>query len=350
MKREKTEYKDLVRKLNTWKYDEKIHREYYFMEKTPENIAKFEERHSGHCEFEKDVEWAVHPEKINEYSREDMFIPTGYNVSLVKHPRYFPLFYHEHDFFEMIYVLSGNCNNFFQDSTEKLTAGDLCLIAPNVRHGILAVEDDSIILNILIRRSTFMDIFYNTVRDKTQISSFFVGNLYFREKIRYLLFHTKNDTVIRNYILDMYREQKTGDSFSDRIICSILTLFFVELTRRHGNNVSIPDSRRDRTQQESEMLAYMIGNCSTVTLNKLAEEFHFSVPYCSKLIKSITGKTFSNLLTEIRLQQGEQLLLYSQLSVEDISDKVGYRNPESFIRAFRQLHNDTPSQYRRKNK
>ena len=167
MEREKTEYKDLVRKLNTWKYDEKIHREYYFMEKTPENIAKFEERHSGHCEFEKDVEWAVHPEKINEYSREDMFIPTGYNVSLVKHPRYFPLFYHEHDFFEMIYVLSGNCNNFFQDSTEKLTAGDLCLIAPNVRHGILAVEDDSIILNILIRRSTFMDIFYNTVRDKT---------------------------------------------------------------------------------------------------------------------------------------------------------------------------------------
>ena len=87
-----------------------------------------------------------------------------------------------------------------------------------------------------------------------------------------------------------------------------------------------------------------------MTLNKLAEEFHFSVPYCSKLIKSITGKTFSNLLTEIRLQQGEQLLLYSQLSVEDISDKVGYRNPESFIRAFRQLHNDTPSQYRRKNK
>ena len=110
------------------------------------------------------------------------------------------MFYHEHDFFEIIYVLSGTCTNSFRDSTEKLTAGDLCLLAPNVRHGILAVEDDSIILNILIRRSTFMDIFYNTVRDKTQISGFFVGNLYSREKIRYLLFHTKDDIVIRNYI------------------------------------------------------------------------------------------------------------------------------------------------------
>ena len=101
---------------------------------------------------------------------------------------------------------------------------------------------------------------------------------------------------------------------------------------------------------ESAVLAYMMGNCSTVTLNELAEEFHFSVPYCSKLIKSISGKNFSNLLTEIRLQHGEQLLLSSQLSVEDISDRVGYKNPESFIRAFRRLYNDTPSQYRRKNK
>ena len=340
-------YDDLIQELNTWEYDEKIFREYYFMEKTPENISRFAARHSDH---KKEVEWAQNPESIYTHSREDMFIPQGHNVSLVKHPRYFPLFYHEHDFFEIIYVLSGTCTNSFQDSTEKLTAGDLCLIAPNVRHGILAVEDDSIILNILIRRSTFMDIFYNTVRDKTQISSFFVGNLYAREKIRYLLFHTEEDQVIRNYILDMYREQKTSDSFSDRIICSILTLFFVELTRRHGKNVSIPDGRRERTEQENQMLAYMMSNCSTVTLNELAEEFHFSVPYCSKLIKSISGKTFSNLLTEIRLQQGEQLLLYSQLSVEDISDRVGYKNPESFIRAFRRLYNDTPSQYRRKNK
>ena len=338
---------DLIQELNTWEYDEKIYREYYFMKKTPEKVKDFVKSHSDH---ELEVGWVLNPELLNQHAGEDEFISEKYNVSLVKHPRYLPVFYHEHDFFEIIYVLSGTCTNSFRDSTEKLTAGDLCLIAPDVRHGILAVEDDSVILNILIRRSTFMDIFYNTVRDKTQISGFFVGNLYSREKIRYLLFRTKNDTVIRNYILDIYREQKTSDSFSDRIICSILTLFFVELTRRHGKNVSIPDNRRERTEQESEMLAYMMGNCSTVTLNELAEEFHFSVPYCSKLIKSISGKTFSNLLTEIRLQHGEQLLLSSQLSVEDISDRVGYKNPESFIRAFRRLYNDTPSQYRRKNK
>ena len=341
------EYKEIITELYQWQYDEKIYREYYFMEKTPEKTADFLKKYADN---NTEANWAVDPEDINEHIKEEEFIADCSNVGLVKHPRYIPLFYHEHDFFEMIYVLSGRCTNYYEDTEENLAAGDLSLIAPGVVHGLCAAQDDSIIINILIRRSTFMDIFYNTVRDKSQISSFFVGNLYSREKIRYLLFHTENDLMIRNYILDMYKEQKNCDEYSDRIICSILTLFFVELTRRHGGHLSIPDNTREKTEEQSAMLSYMIANCSTVTLAELAEKFHFSVPYCSKLIKSISGKTFSNLLTEIRLHQGEQLLLGSQLSVEDISARVGYRNPESFIRAFRRLYQDTPSQYRRKNK
>ena len=341
------EYREIIAQLHQWQYDEKLYREYFFIDKTPEKMAEFQRKYADHST---EANWAVNPDTLNRHAKEEEFIAECNNVSLVRHPRYIPLFYHEHDFFEMIYVLSGSCTNYYEDTEENLKAGDLCLIAPGVVHGIHVVRDDSIIINILIRCSTFMDIFYNTVRDKTQISSFFVGNLYSREKIRYLLFRTEDDLVIRNYILDMYKEQKNCDEYSDRIICSILTLFFVELTRRHGGHLSIPDNTREKTEEQSAMLSYMIANCSTVTLAELAERFHFSVPYCSKLIKSISGKTFSNLLTEIRLRQGEQLLLGSQLSVEDISARVGYRNPESFIRAFRRLYYDTPSQYRRKNK
>ena len=340
-------YEELIHDLQKLSWEEEIYREYYYMEKTPENIEKFLGKYKDH---EKEAGWCVYEETLNRHMYEDQFIPSCSNVSLNKPPRYFPAFYHKHDFFEIVYVLSGNYKNSFGDSEEELKPGDLCLIAPNTVHSVHTVNDDSIIFNILIRRSTFMDIFYNTVRDKSQISSFFVGNLYSREKIRYLLFHTEGDEIIRNYILDMYKEQKHCDEYTDRIICSILTLFFVELTRRHGKNISIPDMKREKTEEESRMLSYMIANSSTVTLSELAEEFHFSVPYCSKLIKNISGKTFSNLLTEIRLQQGEQLLLYSQMSVEDISDRVGYKNPESFIRAFRRFYQDTPSQYRRKNK
>lgn len=247
----------------------------------------------------------------------------------------------------MIYVLSGECTQRFLEEKVHLKSGDLCLLAPNVVHGIEAFQDDCVILNILIRRSTFLDIFYNTVRDKSQISLFFIGNIYAKRKIRFLLFHTDRDPVIRNHILDMYQEHKNGDEYSDRIICGQLTIFFTQLTRRHREHLDIPDARKNKSEYESALINHIIVNCATITLSGLAKQFHFSEPYCSKFVKSISGLTFTSLLTNIRLQQGEQLLMLSQLSVEDISDKVGYKNPESFIRAFKRQYGMSPSQYRK---
>lgn len=327
-----------------WQKDELIYKDYHFAKKDKKSRQYLL---SKYPDDEETVDIALHPENIASYTPEDTFIGCRRNVQIIKHPRYLPVFYHEHAFFEIIFVLSGQCTQKFKNSQVRLRTGDLCLLAPNVVHGIEAFGDDCIILNILVRKSTFLDIFYNAIRDKSQISLFFVGNIYSRKKIRFLLFHTEKDMVIRNYILDMYAEQLNQDEFSDRIICSVLTIFFTQLTRRHREHLEIPDEQKQKSDLESALINYMVANCSTVTLSDLAEKFHFSVPYCSKLVKSISGLTFSSLLTNIRLQQGEQLLALSQLSVEDISDKVGYKNPESFIRAFKRQYNITPSQYRK---
>ena len=52
-------------------------------------------------------------------------------------------------------------------------------------------------------------------------------------------------------------------------------------------------------------------------------------------------------IARIRLQQAATLLKTTQLRVEDVSEAVGYKNPETLIRAFRRAYGKTPSQYRR---
>ena len=94
------------------------------------------------------------------------------SVYLSKHNRYTPAFKHSHIFFEMLYVLSGTCTHRISDQDFTLTEGDLCLVSPSVTHSVL-VMDDSLIINILIRRSTISDIFFNVLRDPGIISSFF---------------------------------------------------------------------------------------------------------------------------------------------------------------------------------
>ena len=363
-------YELIINDLETWQDDERLFKDYSLikkptssfatsldyeihMSKSPIYFASSVSNRQPLDEFLKKYEsdpinvgFALHPETIATYRHEDEFISVGRNVSIVKHPRYIPLFFHEHAFFEMIYVLSGTCVQHFQEKTICLKKGDLCLMAPNVKHGI-EVNDDSIILNILIRYSTFMDIFMNTVRDKTQISQFFLSNIYSQKKLSYMLFHTKGDPVIRNYILDMYMEQIQLDEFSDRIICSFLTIFFTQLIRRHKKSMEIPGTHLKKGDFEDNIINYIIEHYNDISIELVAEHFHFSRQYCSRLIKDISGYTFSQLLTNIRMRQSENLLAFTTLSIEGISDTVGYKNPETFIRVFKKSAGCTPTDFRK---
>lgn len=338
-------YEIVIDKLKTWQEDECLFRDYVLTQTGELAFTDFLQKYK---DDPVNLGYALHPETMATYRPENEFIDVGRNVSIIKHPRYIPLFFHEHAFFEIIYVLSGSCFQHFAEKKIGLHRGDLCLLAPNVKHGIEAY-DDSIILNILIRYSTFMDIFMNTVRDKTQVSQFFLSNIYSHKKLSYLLFHTKEDSVIRNYILDMYMEQIQLDEFSDRIICSLLTIFFTQLIRRHKKSMEMPGVFQKRGKNEDTILRYIIDHSDDISIEQVAEYFHFSRQYCSRLVKDISGYTFSGLLANIRLQQAENLLLFTTLSIADISEKVGYKNPETFIRAFKKSAGCTPTDFRSNN-
>lgn len=336
-------YGEAILRLERWNEDEMFYRGYYMAEKDGTLSEFLKANASASSELLKNVQ---EPISLGPNKTEEMFFSIGRNISIVKHPRYLPVFEHKHAFFEILYVLSGQCTQIFMDRTVKLRAGDYCLIAPGVTHAV-SVFDDSIILNILIRRSTFLDIFLNTVRNKSQISLFFLGNLYEKNVTRYMIYRTNNDLRLRNYILDIYLEQSSPDEYSDRIMCSLLAIFFHQLTRRHGRAVETSDSTvRDHGYGE-EMINYIIDHYATVSIKTLSEHFHFAEPYCSKMVKKISGSTFTELLTSIRMRKSENLLVYTQLSVEEISSQVGYKNPESFIRCFKRIYHVSPSQYRK---
>lgn len=302
-----TTYETLIQKLSAYDTDETIYKEYYERITNHQSLAPFFSKYKHKTEY---IHNLAHPEQIECSPSEDNFIRSGRNVSIIKHPRYFPRFYHEHLFFEIIYVLNGSCTQIFENQSISLKTGDLCIMAPNIVHAI-DVFDDSVILNVIIRRSTFLDIFINTVRDKTQISMFFLNNIYEKNKIPYLLFHTNGDLKIRNYILDMYLEQLENDEYSDRIICSILTIFFTQLIRLHQKDLEMPQEKASLSHSETTVFNYIVNHYASVSLEEVAAHFHFSVPYCSKLIKKISGQTFSELLENIRLQQSENFLLYT---------------------------------------
>ena len=107
------------------------------------------------------------------------------------------------------------------------------------------------------------------------------------------------------------------------------------------------DIEMKRTDERmTEVLNYIQVNYKTVTLEKLSEKFYLSKPYLSKYIKESTNSTFGDIVKQIRMNKAKSLLKGSGMTVENISEQVGYQNVEHFIRLFKKAYGTTPVEFR----
>ena len=93
---------------------------------------------------------------------------------------------------------------------------------------------------------------------------------------------------------------------------------------------------------------YVEQNLTEVDLNveTLSAALNMSRSYLYKRILSLTGHTPSEFIRLIRLRHAEQLLRKSQLSVSEITYKVGFPNTRSFSKFFKEMYGILPSQYK----
>lgn len=73
-----------------------------------------------------------------------------------------------------------------------------------------------------------------------------------------------------------------------------------------------------------------------------------SPKYLSRIFKQSTGKNFSRYKLTIKVEKAKYLLAKTGYNVNQVSDKLGYENAESFIRQFKKIAGCTPTSYRRK--
>lgn len=102
------------------------------------------------------------------------------------------------------------------------------------------------------------------------------------------------------------------------------------------------------TIQISQIRQFIMNNYqnSEFSITLLAEHFNVSIAYMSYLFKKKTDSNLSDYVWELRLEKAKELLTNTTKSIDEISIEVGYLNPSSFRRKFKQTTNISPSQFR----
>lgn len=106
---------------------------------------------------------------------------------------------------------------------------------------------------------------------------------------------------------------------------------------------------RDDADKRQELIRQYIRENynSKVTLTDLAKATFLSSSYLSRYIKETFGKTFSEVLMDVRLEHAEKDILQTNWPITQIALENGFSLPASFNKAFRQRYGMAPSVYRK---
>lgn len=87
-----------------------------------------------------------------------------------------------------------------------------------------------------------------------------------------------------------------------------------------------------------------------LTLDVCAARLNYHPNYLKTVFRRETGASFSDYLSQYRLNQAKQWLLETDLKIGEIAERLRYQNSQNFIRYFRKMENMTPGDYRKQYK
>lgn len=106
------------------------------------------------------------------------------------------------------------------------------------------------------------------------------------------------------------------------------------------------------SQLDVEILKYINEHYydSSFYLMTLSEEFHLSSRAVTRIVKRLTGSTFSEYLKKLRLSQVVRLLKETEQSVQEIATQSGFESANSLLKSFKKEYGVSPTEFRRNNR
>jgi len=259
-----------------------------------------------------------------------------------------PVFMKSHNFYEILYSLSGNCTVFVENEKFIIKENEFFLVAPYVSN-CPEIEKDNILLSFLIRPSTFEKTFFNLLIQNNLLSEFFSKTLHGEKtRINHLLFSIENPTEIKTLLKLILTEYHKSTSYSNEICINLMSVVFSIILRDYENQIKSLEIDKTSISENSNfnlIFKYIEQNYSTVSLKKLSEIFHYEQKYIGKLIKKNTGMNFSELINNIRLKNARLLLKNKNFKISDVSEIVGFNSPDYFSSTFKKAYGFTPKKY-----
>ncbi len=84
-------------------------------------------------------------------------------------------------------------------------------------------------------------------------------------------------------------------------------------------------------------------------LDLIAQRVNMNPKYLSRVFKNKVGITITEYISMVRISKAKELLVKTNMKIEDIGTAVGFENRTTFFRLFKKIEGMPPNRYRKDN-
>lgn len=231
---------------------------------------------------------------------------------------------HAHEFIELEYICSGKGTQIINNVKYNVSKGSVLFLKIGDIHSYHPIGRMSVINCVFLPRF-LEDIDFLDCEHLPTITNLSGADIFEFER---LLFFMEEEL------------QKRRFGYAQMIkscLSIILTMIFRYTQQQKGWSKKI-----------SAILEYIHANYREIKPSDVAMFFSYNQSYISKKFKDELGMTITSYINRLRIEDAVQLLCDTDLSAEQISEKIGYKNKKMFYKAFRDITGTTPYVFQRK--
>ena len=253
---------------------------------------------------------------------------------------------HYHDYIELLFGLKGCANAYVGTETYPLRAGSLLMVHNNVFHTVDGNGEASEYIVVKFLPSVLFS-------EEQSVSEYSYTRLLEQNAFDNRIFFEQAElapTDIPNlflHLMEEWDEQRFGYEWSLRAGVMNIVLQMMRLWQKQNPAISQITVSTVQGELIQEAIAYVGAHYADLTEESCARALGVSAPYLSRVFKRGMRVTFCAYLNRVRLKEAEKLLVSGEMSMTEISERVGFSTVSHFIAAFRKGYRVTPGKYRR---
>ncbi len=267
--------------------------------------------------------------------RKEIDIDCLFSVLYLKYTKSYSFEGERHNFWEMVYVDSGEVTIESDGDSFVLSQAQFFLHAPDEFHKVRANNQ---FCNTIV-------ISFNSQSPKlTELTKSVHTATKFQKQLLNTALHEGKKVMAKQ--CDYYNEYRPSTILDEQAVKNALELFYIYAFKPNEEAESEAKNSKYSDALLQEILNYLQLNIGEkLDYDNLVQHTEYSASYISKFFKRHLGVSVFQYFIDLKIRRAKELIAMNKYTVQEISELLGFDTVQYFCYRFKQSTHMTPTQF-----